>query len=222
MLQVEVSFDVDANGILNVTASEKSSGKKEKVKITNEESRLSAEEIAKMVKNAENFKKDDEIRKKRIEAKNSFQQLCDKVKKTFEDEEKKLNGKPGLETDRKVIYQKCEEGIDWVSKYKQNNLQEDDFKKREDEFKAFFDPIITKYGLDLDVVVHGHSHGHSHVHGHGHGHGHGHRHGHGHGDGHGDGHGHGHGNKEEHGHGNEEENGHENHHGPDSKKQRIH
>ena len=49
MLQVEVSFDVDANGILNVTASEKSSGKKEKVKITNEESRLSAEEIAKMV-----------------------------------------------------------------------------------------------------------------------------------------------------------------------------
>ena len=67
MLEVEVSFDVDANGILNVTASEKSSGKKEKVKITNEESRLSADEIAKMVENAENFKKDDEIRKKRIE-----------------------------------------------------------------------------------------------------------------------------------------------------------
>merc|ERR1740129_1799696 len=178
------------------------------------------------------LKKDDEIRKKRIEAKNRFQQLCDKVKKTFEDEVKKLNGKPGLETDQKVINQKCEEGIDWVSKYKQNNLQEDDFKKREAEFKAFFDPIITKYGLDLDVVVHGHSHGHSHGHGHGHGHG----------DGHGDGHGHGHGheNKEEHGHGKEVENGHghgkeeenghdhgqghghghgdENHHGPDSKR----
>merc|ERR1711931_102700 len=84
MLEVEVSFDVDANGILNVTASEKSSGKKEKVKITNEESRLSAEEIAKMVENAEDFKKQDEVRKKRIEAKNSFQQLCDNVKKTFE------------------------------------------------------------------------------------------------------------------------------------------
>ena len=66
MLEVEVSFDVDANGILNVTASEKSSGKKEKVKITNEESRLSAEEIAKMVENAEDFKKQDEVRKKRI------------------------------------------------------------------------------------------------------------------------------------------------------------
>merc|ERR1711997_472577 len=117
MLEVEVSFDVDANGILNVTASEKSSGKKEKVKITNEESRLSAEEIAKMVENAENFKKDDEIRKKRIEAKNSFQQLCDNVKKTFEDEENKLKGKAGLESDRPKIYKKCDEGIAWVSKY---------------------------------------------------------------------------------------------------------
>merc|ERR1712142_836980 len=99
MLEVEVSFDVDANGILNVTASEKSSGKKEKVKITNEESRLSAEEIAKMVENAEDFKKQDEV--------------------------------------RKIIY----------PKYKQNNLQEDDFKKKEDEFKAFFDPIVKKYAL---------------------------------------------------------------------------
>jgi len=181
MLEVEVSFDVDANGILNVTASEKSSGKKEKVKITNEESRLSADEIAKMVENAENFKKDDEIRKKRIEAKNSFQQLCDNVKKTFEDEENKLKGKPGLETDRKVLYPKCKEGIDWVMKYKQNNLQEDDFKKREDEFKAFFDPIVTKYGLVLDDVhkpkgCHSHSHGHSHGHSHDHSHDHTHDH----------------------------------------------
>merc|ERR1712051_325072 len=215
----------------NVTASEKSSGKKEKVKITNEESRLSAEEIAKMVENAENFKKDDEIRKKRIEAKNSFQQLCDNVKKTFEDEENKLKGKPGLETDRKILYPKCKEGIDWVMKYKQNNLQEDDFK-------TFFDPIVTKYGLVLDDVhkpkgCHSHSHGHSHGHGHGLGHGHGHGHGeeekghgHGHGDGHGEeehGNGHGHGH-EEHGNGHGHGHGHgdENHHGPDSKKQRIH
>merc|ERR1711881_653552 len=79
--QIEVSFDIDANGILNVSACDKSSGKSEKITITNEESRLSAAEIAKMVENAENFKQDDEKRTKRIEAKNSFEALCLNVKK---------------------------------------------------------------------------------------------------------------------------------------------
>ena len=72
-----------------------------------------------------------------------------------------MKGKAGLETDRKIIYKKCDEGIAWVMKYKQNNLQEDDFKKKEEEFKAFFDPIVTKFGLVLDDVhkpkgCHGH------------------------------------------------------------------
>ncbi len=109
--QIVVSFDIDANGILNVSACDKSSGKSEKITITNEESRLSAAEIAKMVENAENFKQDDEKRTKRIEAKNSFEALCLNVKKTFEDEEGKLKDKVGLEEDRKIIYKKCDDGI---------------------------------------------------------------------------------------------------------------
>ena len=196
--QIVVSFDLDANGILNVSACDKSSGKKEKITITNEESRLSAAEIAKMVETAENFKQDDEKRKKRIEAKNSFDALCLNVKKAFEDEEGKLKDNVGLEEDRKIIYKKCDEGMAWLAKY-QKTKQEADFKKKQTEFENFLNPIVVKHGLDLHNIHIGDGHNHDH-HSHGHGHGggghggghgqHGHGGGHGHVDSHGGGHGH--------------------------------
>merc|ERR1712029_1239618 len=86
--QIEVSFDLDANGILNVTACDKSSGKSEKIAITNEEDRLSAEDIEKMVQDSNKFKEDDEKRKKRIEAKQSLRSLCENMKENLDPEEK--------------------------------------------------------------------------------------------------------------------------------------
>jgi heat shock 70kDa protein 1/2/6/8 len=65
--QVEVTFDIDANGILNVSAVEKSTGKENKITITNEKGRLSKEDIERMVSEAERFKSDDEAQTKRIE-----------------------------------------------------------------------------------------------------------------------------------------------------------
>merc|ERR1711902_48641 len=71
--QVEVTFDVDANGILNVSAVEKGSGKIEKITITNDKGRLSNEEIERMVNDAEKFKDEDDKQKDRISAKNGLE-----------------------------------------------------------------------------------------------------------------------------------------------------
>jgi len=80
--QIEVTFDVDANGILNVSAVEKGSGKQEKITITNDKGRLSKEEIDKMVNDAEKFKNEDEVQKERISAKNNLESYIFNLKST--------------------------------------------------------------------------------------------------------------------------------------------
>ncbi len=74
--QIEVTFDLDANGIMNVSAADKGTGKTNKITITNEKGRLSKDEIERMVNEGEKFKSDDEKMKQRIEAKNSFENHC--------------------------------------------------------------------------------------------------------------------------------------------------
>merc|ERR1711976_861264 len=87
--QIEVTFDVDANGILNVSAVEKGSGKIEKITITNDKGRLSNEEIEKMVNDAERFKDEDDKQKDRIAAKNGLESYIFNMKTTIEDEKVK-------------------------------------------------------------------------------------------------------------------------------------
>merc|ERR1711923_399976 len=84
--QVEVTFDVDANGILNVSAVEKAGGKSEKITITNDKGRLSKEEIEKMVQDSEKFKAEDEKQKERIDAKNGLESYCFNIKSTLDDD----------------------------------------------------------------------------------------------------------------------------------------
>jgi heat shock protein 1/8 len=75
--QIEVTFDIDANGILNVSAADKSTGKANKITITNDKGRLSKDEIERMVADAEKYKKDDEVQRDRISAKNSLESVRD-------------------------------------------------------------------------------------------------------------------------------------------------
>merc|ERR1712018_811293 len=89
--QIEVTFDVDANGILNVSAADKSSGKSEKITITNDKGRPSNEEIERMVNDAEKFKAEDDKQKERIAAKNGLESYCFNMKSTLEDEKLKDN-----------------------------------------------------------------------------------------------------------------------------------
>ena len=71
--QIEVTFDIDANGILNVSAVDKGTGKENKITITNDKGRLSKEDIEKMVNEAEKYKDEDELNKKKIESRNALE-----------------------------------------------------------------------------------------------------------------------------------------------------
>jgi len=140
--QIEVTFDVDANGILNVSAVEKAGGKTEKITITNDKGRLSKEEIDRMVEESEKFKADDEKQKERIDAKNGLESYCFNIKSSIEDS--KLKEKIP-ESDRKTVLDKCNETITWLEQNQTADVEE--FKYKQKELEAICNPIITKlYG----------------------------------------------------------------------------
>ena len=137
--QIEVTFDIDANGILNVSAVDKSTGKLNKITITNDKGRLSKEDIERMVSDAEKFKQEDEKQKNRIAAKNSLESYCFNMKSTLEDE--KLKDKLS-ESDKDAIEKKCDEIIKWLDA---NQLaEEEEFKDKQKEVESVCNPIITK------------------------------------------------------------------------------
>merc|ERR1712073_88783 len=126
--QIEVTFDIDANGILNVSAADKSTGKQNKITITNDKGRLSKEEIEKMVNDAEKFKADDEKQKERISSKNGLESYCFNVKTTIEDE--KMKDKIS-DDDRKAINDKCDEAIKWLDANQLAEVEEFNEKQKE-------------------------------------------------------------------------------------------
>merc|ERR1711979_104454 len=137
--QIEVTFDIDANGILNVSACDKSTGKQNKITITNDKGRLSKEEIERMVNDAEKFKADDEKQKERISAKNGLESYCFNMKTTIEDE--KVKDKIS-EDDMKKINDKCDEAIKWLDA---NQLAEvEEFNDKQKEVESVCSPIIKK------------------------------------------------------------------------------
>jgi len=85
--QIEVTFDVDANGILNVSAVDKASGKQEKITITNDKGRLSKEDIDRMVNDAEKFKNEDEVQRERVAAKNGLESYIFNMKSTLDQDQ---------------------------------------------------------------------------------------------------------------------------------------
>ncbi|BFZ06228.1 hypothetical protein BsWGS_09267 [Bradybaena similaris] len=137
--QIEVTFDIDANGILNVSAADKSTGKENKITITNDKGRLSKEEIERMVNDAEKYKNEDEKQKTRISAKNALESYCFHMKSTVEDE--KLKDKLNAD-DRNVIMGKCNEVISWLDA---NQLAEqEEFEHKQKEIEGICNPIISK------------------------------------------------------------------------------
>jgi len=140
--QIEVTFDIDANGILNVSAVDKSTGKENKITITNDKGRLSKEEIERMVQEAEKYKNDDEAQRERISSKNGLESYCFNMKSTIDDE--KVKDKIS-EDDRKVIIDACESAIKWLDANQLADKEEYDHKLKEVE--KICSPVITKmYG----------------------------------------------------------------------------
>ena len=85
--QINVCFDIDANGILNVAAEDKSTGKSQKITITNDKGRLSKDDIERMVAEAEKYKSEDEEQKKKVDAKNNLENYAYNLRNTMSDEQ---------------------------------------------------------------------------------------------------------------------------------------
>lgn len=137
--QVEVTFDLDANGILHVTAVDKSTGRENKIAITNDKGRLSKEDIEKMVQDAEKYKEEDDRQRERLQAKNALEGYAFSMKSTVDDD--KLKDKINSD-DRQKIIDKCNEVIRWIDN---NQLAEkDEFEHQQKELEKVCSPIITK------------------------------------------------------------------------------
>jgi len=137
--QIEVTFDIDANGILNVTATDKSTGKENKITITNDKGRLSKEDIEKMVADAEKFKAEDEAIKEKVQSKNGLESYAYQMKSTIEDE--KVKDKIS-EEDKTAITTKCKETLDWLDANQE--ASKDEFDSKQKELESVCTPIITK------------------------------------------------------------------------------
>lgn len=137
--QINVCFDIDANGILNVSAEDKTAGVKNKITITNDKGRLSKDEIERMVQEAERYKAEDETVKKKVEAKNSLENYAYNMKNTVKDE--KFAGKLDP-SDKQKVEKAIEEAIEWLDR---NQLAEvDEFEDKQKELEGICNPIIAK------------------------------------------------------------------------------
>ena len=137
--QIEVTFDIDANGILNVSAVDKSTNKQSKITITNDQGRLSKEEIERMVNDADKFKAEDEKQKERISAKNGLESYCFNMKSSMDEENLK---EKISEDEKRTISSKCDEALKWLDG---NQLAEvEEFQDKQKEVEAICNPIISK------------------------------------------------------------------------------
>jgi heat shock protein 5 len=140
--QIEVTFEIDVNGILTVTASEKASGKTEQVTITAEKGRLSEEEIQRMLKEAEEMAEQDKAAKERVTARNELENLVYSVRNQLNDEEKGIKSKLS-EDEVETIESAIKDVISWLD----SNLQADksDFEEKKKEFEGIIHPIFAKF-----------------------------------------------------------------------------
>nr|BAF37039.1 heat shock protein 70kDa [Coturnix japonica] len=137
--QIEVTFDIDANGILNVSAVDKSTGKENKITITNDKGRLSKDDIDRMVQEAEKYKAEDEANRDRVGAKNSLESYTYNMKQTVEDD--KLKGKIS-DQDKQKVLDKCREVISWLDR---NQMAEkEEYEHKQKELEKLCNPIVTK------------------------------------------------------------------------------
>jgi heat shock protein 5 len=141
--QIEVTFEIDVNGVLRVLAADKGSGKQEGITITNDKGRLSADDIERMVREAEKFADEDRISKEKVEAKNAMENYAYTLKNQVNDENG-LGGK--LEaSDKKTILDAVDATIKWMDSHP--DATKDDYEEQKDALEKVVHPITSKlYG----------------------------------------------------------------------------
>ena len=140
--QIEVTFDVDANAILNVSAADKTTGKSEKITITNDKGRLSKEDIERMVADAEKYKAEDEAAAERIQAKNGLESYTYNLRNSLNEEglSSKLEA-----SDKENLKKAIDETIEWLDHSQEGSI--DEYKEKQKELEEIANPILQKaYG----------------------------------------------------------------------------
>lgn len=137
--QINVTFDIDANGILNVSAEDRTTGKKNKITITNDKGRLSKEEIERMVQDAEKYKSEDEATRQRIEARNGLENYAYSMRNTIK--ESGVADKLSKE-DIEAIEKAVDSTIEWLDHNQLAEIEEIEHQKT--ELEGVCNPIITK------------------------------------------------------------------------------
>ena len=139
--QIDVTFDIDANGILNVSAIEKSTGKEQKITITNDKGRLSQDDIERMVAEAERYKAEDDANKNRVEAKNGLENYCYSLKSSIGSDEVKDK----IPADDKA---KLEAAIDDAIKFLDANpaAEKEEYEEKQKALEAIALPILQSMG----------------------------------------------------------------------------
>lgn len=135
--KIDVTFEVDANGILNVSAKDQTTGKENQITITNDKGRLSKEDIDRMVREAEENAELDKKQRERVESKNQLESFSYQVKQSTEELGDKLD-----ETDKNAILDACKETIEWLDANQMAEKEEFDFKR--EELEKVVNPIMSK------------------------------------------------------------------------------
>jgi len=138
--QIEVTFDMDANGIMNVSAVEKGTGKSNKITITNDKGRLSKEDIERMLAEAEKYKEEDEREAARISAKNGLESYAYSLRNTLSDEkvDEKLDA-----SDKEKLKKAIDETVDWLDH--NTTATKEEYEDRQKELEGVANPIMMKF-----------------------------------------------------------------------------
>ncbi|KAM0682584.1 Hsp70 chaperone [Mitosporidium daphniae] len=140
--QIEVSFDIDANGILNVSAVDKTTGRSNKIVITNDKGRLSKDEIERMISEAEKFRKEDEAVADRVTSRNSLESYTYSLKNSLQ--EKNISEKLSAD-ERKTLDSAIDEAVKWLDQ--NQTLEKDAYEDKKKELEEIANPILSKiYG----------------------------------------------------------------------------
>ncbi|KAJ3368372.1 70-kilodalton heat shock protein [Allomyces arbusculus] len=137
--QIEVTFDIDANGILNVTAVDKKTERSNKITITNDKGRLSKDEIDRLVAEAEKYKKEDEAAAERIAAKNGLEAYAYNLRNTLNDD--KVKGKLDM-ADKEKLEAAIKETINWLDH--NHEAAKDEYEDKQKELEQIANPVMTK------------------------------------------------------------------------------
>ena len=136
--QIEVTFDIDANGILNVSAAEKSTGKSQKITITNDKGRLSKEEVERLVAESEKYAEEDKATMAKVEARNELESYLYNARNSLQDEKVKEK----LGEDATAALKNVDEGLAWLAGNQDATTEE--FKETMKKYEGLIRPVLTK------------------------------------------------------------------------------